>query len=405
MTNSLRSAAVLVSFVLLVAGGPARAETAPVFQLVESWPVETSLDLPEVPDAHEVWLEMIDGANKSLDFGEFYAASEPGSRLEPVIEAIRRASARGIRVRFLTDKGFYDKDPTTADRLAAIPGVELRTTAAFVELGGVMHCKYFVVDGREAFFGSQNFDWRSITHNQELGIRTSLPGIVTTLAAVFEADWKVAGGETGRVDQAEVPTFRVERVALEGGEVLVQPALSPAGWLPDERNWDLPRLVDLINGAETRIRVQLLNYATVGYGGDLLRTLDTALKRAAVRDVQVEILLANWAVKGKALEDLRALQRTAGITVRIASIPEAATGFVPYARVIHSKFMVVDSAWSWLGTSNWKPGYFFKSRNVGVVVDGAAFARQLDRLFENTWDSEYAAELDPDRDYKAPKIH
>ena len=399
-----RWATALPLLLTLLRAGPAAAQPAPVFQLVESWPVETSLDQPDIPDAHGVWLEMIGGAKSSLDFGEFYAASEPGSRLEPVIEAVAAAAKRGVRVRFLVDKGFYDKDASTADRLGAIPGVELRTTAAFKGLGGVMHCKYFVVDGREAFFGSQNFDWRSITHNQELGLRTTLPGIVNTLSAVFEGDWKVAGGEAERIGQAAEPTFRVERVKLGDEEILVQPALSPAGWLPDERNWDLPRLVDLINGAETRIRVQLLNYATHGHGGGMLRMLDTALKRAAVRGVQVEILLADWAVRGKALQDLRALQRSEGITVRIVHIPEASTGFVPYARVIHSKFMVVDGAWSWLGTSNWKPGYFFQSRNVGVVVDGAAFARQLDTLFEATWTSPYAAELDPDKDYEAPRI-
>jgi hypothetical protein len=66
--------------------------------LVESVPVGTSLDHPDIPDAHQVWLEMIEGAQMSLDFAMFYAVTKPDSRLEPILDARRRrrgSQARG----------------------------------------------------------------------------------------------------------------------------------------------------------------------------------------------------------------------------------------------------------------------------------------------------------------------
>ena len=60
------------------------------------------------------------------------------------------------------------------------------------------------------------------------------------------------------------------------------------------------------------------------------------------------------------------------IEVKLVTIPEWSGGFIPFARVIHAKYLVVDAEHSWLGTSNWSKDYFFKSRNVGIVVNGLA---------------------------------
>ena len=35
---------------------------------------------------------------------------------------------------------------------------------------GILHAKYMVADGHAGYLGSHNFDWRSLTHVQELGL-------------------------------------------------------------------------------------------------------------------------------------------------------------------------------------------------------------------------------------------
>src|SRR5688500_5195146 len=86
--------------------------------LVESCPIETTLDHADVPDAASVWPEMIERAQRTLDFAEFYASDAPGSRLSPVIEKVERAAARGVRVRFLADAALAKQYPDTLDRVA-----------------------------------------------------------------------------------------------------------------------------------------------------------------------------------------------------------------------------------------------------------------------------------------------
>lgn len=93
-----------------------------------------------------------------------------------------------------------------------------------------------------------------------------------------------------------------------------------------------------------------------------------------------------------------------GIEVRLVTIPEASTGFIPYARTVHAKYATVDGLAAWLGTSNAGGDYFLRSRNVGLFVEGAAFARALDAYFDRVWTSAYAAPVDPTRTYERPRI-
>src|SRR5207344_1883306 len=48
----------------------------PDFELVETIPVETTLDNPEIRNTTGVWIEMIDRAKQSLDFEEFYVSQK-----------------------------------------------------------------------------------------------------------------------------------------------------------------------------------------------------------------------------------------------------------------------------------------------------------------------------------------
>src|SRR5207302_1034457 len=115
----------------------------PALELVESEPVETTLDRPELREAWQVWAEMIARASARLDFAEMYAVDEGTSRLTPIVEAVEKAAARGVRVRFLTSSSFAKTYPQV---LAALEqrGVQVRKLDK-----PFLHAKYFVVDGRE----------------------------------------------------------------------------------------------------------------------------------------------------------------------------------------------------------------------------------------------------------------
>jgi len=77
---------------------PRVVEPGSFIGMVESAPVETTLDHADIPNADKVWVEMMSAATHTLEVAAFYTSDEPNSRLGPVIAAIREAAARGCCV-------------------------------------------------------------------------------------------------------------------------------------------------------------------------------------------------------------------------------------------------------------------------------------------------------------------
>ena len=404
----VRTAALLALFLPAL---PACSQNAEVLELVETVPVETTLDHADLRDTYVVWPEMIDGATKTLDFAEFYASDEPGSRpsrLGTVIQAVERAAGRGVRVRFLSDKRFEKTYPDTLARLGRMPGAQVRIIDVGALSGGVLHAKYFLVDGREMFMGSQNFDWRALEHILEMGVRLAEPDVIRAFQDVFETDWALAAPGADKTFRAKTSSAGFPGVPARVGSgedaPAVTPVFSPKGWLPDEKLWDLPHLVEMIDGARSTVRVQLLTYKTISRDGSYFDTLESALRRAAARKVKVQLLLADWSKSKGNIEGLQSLQSVPGIDVRLSTIPQWSGGFIPFARVAHAKYLVVDGKRSWIGTGNWEGDYFYQSRNAGLVIDSASVGGRLDRFFEDAWGSTYAYDVDPCKTYEPARV-
>ena len=182
------------------------------------------------------------------------------------------------------------------------------------------------------------------------------------------------------------------------------PVMSPRGFLPDPRRWDLPRLVALIDGATRSVHVQVLTYDTKSRDGSPFPELDDALRRAAARGVEVSLLVSDWDKKKGMVEAVQRLVQVPGVKARFIDVPAWSGGFVPFARVAHAKYMVVDGARAWVGTSNWEGDYFTQSRNVGLIVEGAAFAAQLERVFHDAFTAPFTEPVDPAATYEPPKV-
>lgn len=373
-------------------------------ELVESFPAETTLDHADLRDADVVWRELIDGATSSLDFAEFYASDSPGSKLASIVESIERAALRGVRVRFLAEKKFQITYPEVLERLARTKGIEVRTYDVKALTGGILHAKYFLVDGTTTYLGSQNFDWRSFEHIQELGVVVRSRAATALWQSVYDADWALAGGASvGDAIRAPAGAKFPLEIGSGTSAARITPVVSPAPLLPDAESWDLPKIVALIDGAKKTVRIQLLTYK-MSSGNDYFADLENALRRAASRGVSVQLLVADWCMRKGTIEGLQALEPLANVEVALVTIPQWSGGFVPYARVVHAKYLVVDGERAWIGTSNWERDYFFQSRNVGLIVEGGSVPKRLDAFFADGWKSPYAKPVDPCAAYKPPKI-
>lgn len=373
----------------------------PGFELVHTVPVDTALGTADLRQPGPVWIELFDGAKSTIDIGQFYAVDHPGSVMDSVIERLEAAGKRGVKIRFLLEeKGIRLSEASTLERLRAIPNLSLRVLSYGQLSGGILHAKYMVVDGKQAFIGSQNFDWRSLEHIHETGLRITDAPVVSQVQAIFDQDWRAQAALT---EHQPVPLPAAGTAPARTGNYLVA---SPQRYNPPgvgDSQLELPRL---LSEAQHEVRVQLLDYAPLSYGPDKTRpyyaVIDNAVRAAAARGVSIKLMVSNWNTDALELPYLKSLAVLPNVQIKIVTLPEAKQGFIPYAWVIHSKTLEIDGKVAWVGTSNWLGGYLDNSRNLEVVMRSEMMARRIGDLHEQLWDGPYARALNVTDEYPAP---
>lgn len=244
-----------------------------------------------------------------------------------------RAEARGVEVRILYEPAPFGGGvgivETTED--LAEHGVELRSGSDEVPL---VHAKYLVVDGQVAIVTNQNLPYSAFESNRELGLVTTVPTDVATLAAFFEADWR--GGPP------PVPT----------GRMLVSPVNGRA------------MLLEEIRGAETSIRF----YAEIIRDDEVIDALSTA----AQLGVRVRVLV------NPADDDLDevvyATLAANGVEIRYAG-----------HLYIHAKGLIVDERVVVVGSHNPTAQSLDRNREISLVVADPPAIRHALETFEDDW--------------------
>lgn len=376
-------------------------------QFVESVPDETVYGSTYTVRPQAVWLDMIGTSSKTLDIEEFYIADQAGEALEPVLAAVKDAVKRGVKVRLIVDSAMMSETKKALPALKEA-GVDARVINFKKAVGGVQHSKFFIVDGKELYVGSQNFDWRSLTQIHELGLRIKSPLAAADFGRVFEADWAIAGGADpkktlAKKGKALVSAAKPEKAMLGGTEVSYSLAFSPKGAVPAGMDTEITEMIKLIDAAKKTVRGQVMTYSIEEHGSKRWAELDSAFRKAAARGVKVELAFADWGMGGKSDRDIKALSRTDNIIVKISALPLHSRGLIPYARVEHLKYLVADGETGFVTTSNWGPGYFLTSRGAAVILKGAPAAAVLEDIFYRVWTGPYVLPVDPVKEYQPVK--
>lgn len=379
------------------------AQTTRDFELVVNIPTETTLKHLELPDAQSTWQQLFDGATSDIEIAQFYVYSLPDTALDTVLQSLKRAGQRGVKIRFLLDeKGLGLSNPDTIQYIQRIPNLEWKVMD-FSKIGnGIIHAKYFIVDGRVAFVGSQNFDWRALKHIHETGLKIQDSHIVEQMKQIFQTDWN---NQTHLENQQAIEKITQHQMPADvtQNDYLLA---SPPEVTPSNIYTAVDNFPKLIASAQSNINIQVMQYSPLSYAeGKGKRVfyglIDTSLRAAAARGVKINLMIADWNIRYPDILWIKSLALVPNINIKIVTIPKSKDGFIPYARVIHSKYMTIDHKTAWVGTSNWSGGYFDQSRNIEVVLNNKPeITQNLDRLYDDLWQSDYAHAVDVNMPYK-----
>ena len=226
--------------------------------IVESVPEETVYGSTLTARPLEVWLGMINGAAKTLDIEQFYIATVPGEPMVQVLSAIKAAAERGVKVRVIVDRVMMKESGAPLRDLASVSNIETRVINYKKLGGGIQHSKFFIVDSSAVYAGSQNFDWRSLKHIHEVGLKIESRRAARTFETIFEADWRMAasGGKADGLEYLKSPVPEAvtkkypEKALLNGRQISYYAAFSPKGLKPKKFSAEIDALTGLIKKAK-----------------------------------------------------------------------------------------------------------------------------------------------------------
>jgi len=326
-----------------IPGEPSGTHLAPLARMLNNvverplLPGNSVEDLVDGAQAYPAMLEAIERAQSSVALAS-YIFNRDGIGAQ-FVDALIRAMQRGVAVRVLVDDvdaRFTRSSAYKPLHRAGVPVGVFNPPFLPARLNAVHlrnHRKILVVDGTLGFTGGMNIDrryWKPeapADASRDLHFRLRGP-VVMQLTEVFAEDWHFATGEELRGPPWFVP-------CAAAGEVLARCIDDGPDEMTEPLRWSI---VAGLNQAQRSVRIMTPYFVPDG-------SLITALDVAAMRGVEVDILLpavsdlphVHWAAWGQLWQ---VLERGC----RVWRSPG------PFD---HSKLMVVDGAWTLLGSANW----------------------------------------------------
>jgi len=342
---------------------------ATVVQRIAKRPLTVSNEIKPLVNGDQAFpamLKAIDTAETSISFCTYiFDNDEAGQKF---IAAFARAVQRGVEVRVLVDAAGsrYSWPPITWKlRHAGIPYAKFLPASIFTPwrvatINLRNHRKLLVVDGSAALTGGMNIRQGNLLSEkpkspvQDLHFSVTGP-VVAQLQEAFASDWYFCTNEILK-GKKWFPSLDstgdvIARVITDG---------------PDA-DFEKLRLTLLAALADTQSSVQII---TPYFLPDI--ALITALNLAALRGVNVDIILpqksnlafVRWASRAMWWQVLEH-----GCHIWLAPPP-----------FDHSKLMIVDGHWVFLGSANWDPRSLRLNFELNVECYGHEFADEMKKV-------------------------
>ncbi len=318
-------------------------------------------------EAYPAMLDAIEQANVSVSLATYIFDNDRSGRR--FVEALGRAVTRGVQVRVLIDDaGARYSLPSIVGRLkrAHIPVARFLPTLAPWRLTTMNlhnHRKLLVADGRIGFTGGINLREGNVLADrprrpvQDLHFKVEGP-VVTQLQEAFANDWAFTTDEV-LAGEAWFPELK------ESGNAIARVVTDGPDADYDKARWTL---LGALSCAQSSVRI-----LTPYFLPD--PSLVTALNLAALRGVQVDIILpgknnlpvvhwASWAMWWQVLER--------GCRLWLTPPP-----------FDHSKLMIVDNHWVFLGSANWDPRSLRLNFELNVECYGREFAGAMEAVVQS----------------------
>lgn len=310
-------------------------------------------------------LAAIDGANREVHLETYLFENDATGRR--VADALRRAAARGVKVRVMVD-GFGAR-PFVDELMSGLETDGVEVLVYRREVGGWrfrrhrlrrLHRKIVAVDRRVAWVGGINIiddlSDRGPPHPRyDYAVRVEGPLVASVVYAVHRLWWLVSWAHLRQRGAAPRAPARPKPVGTMRAAFVLRDNLGHRRDIEEA-------YLDAVHGAAQEVIIACAYF----FPGRLFRQ---ALVDAAARGVRVTLLLQGLADHPVLAYATRALYPY--------FLQHDIRLFEYHRSHLHAKVAVVDGRWATVGSSNIDPFSLLLAREANVVVEDAGFAQDL----------------------------
>lgn len=293
--------------------------------------------------AEQALIQSIDSAQRTID-GALFELNAPDTTA-----ALVRALGRGVQVRLVVDDEHAFEDPESTIQEVIDAGGQVRND----ERSALMHNKFLIIDGQTLWTGSMNLTRNDIYNNNNHFMQIRSPELAQNYQSEFEEMF--SDGVFNRRDDSRTPPN--PNLTVSGSQV--ETYFAPENGAAIEN-----RLVELINGANTSIRVMAFSFTLDSVGGALVDALN--------RGVAVEGV---FEVVGSLQGQMPRLA-CAGANVRQDGNPD----------ILHHKVFIIDEQTVVMGSFNFSNSARDDNNENMLVINNPdlaqAFLGEWRKLFE-----------------------
>jgi cardiolipin synthase A/B len=287
-------------------------------------------------------LAAIAGAQQTLRI-KMFLFSDPG-----LLAAVIAAKKRGVDVKVMLNPARRSGETENEEsrRKLVEAGVSVLDSNPAFDL---THEKSMVVDAREAYVMSLNWETRNVTETRDYAVVTRHPGEVAEITACFDADWHRKTFDP----PADSPLIWCNTNGRERFAHFIDRAVHTL-WLENERYQDAVIIERVVRAARRGVKVHIV-----------ARPPHTLKKEKLIEGVGGLRIMADVGCKVHKLKHIR----------------------------LHGKMMLADGARAIVGSVNLAPGSFDARRELAIEVVDADVVGPLEKVAKQDWDESKALDL------------
>lgn len=296
---------------------------------------------------HDDWINAIKNAQHTLHMTMYHLTDK-----EVIDALVSRVGDKSLDMRVIVDGKLTGGYKKAFDSIKEA-GVNIRASSSFFT---ITHAKAMVLDGQSVFITAINMTNTART-SRDFGIVTSDENAIAETEKVFEADWQNAQSSGGTTPSLEDPNL---------------------AWSPNNSDQQLVKLVDTAS--------QTLDIEVENLGSD---DILAAFARAASRGVNVRLIVPEC-VLGNGLFNYQFFAKLPGVNIHVE--PNGNSMEQPY---MHSKMMVADGKYIYVGSINYSFNSTMKARELGAIFLDEGTAKTIESEYEIDWNRSHKPDPNP----------